>query len=85
MGEPRIPNYQFPPVTHDTYLEQVAWEGLLQRFNRKSRAEVEPTYKERLKAKMMNYEHLLFSSLGLHQIYQDMVSQSVLVVVPTDL
>jgi len=48
MGEPRILTTHFPPVTADTYLEEVTWEGLLERFNRKSRAEVEPIYKERL-------------------------------------
>ena len=60
MGEPRIPNYQVPAGhTADTYLEEVTWEGLLQRFNRKSRSEIEPTYKERL-----DYELKMMQQMG---------------------
>jgi len=32
MGESRIPNYRSCWSPADTYLEQVTWEGLLQRF-----------------------------------------------------
>jgi len=66
MGEPRIPNYPVPAGhTADTYLEQVAWEGLLQRFNRKSRAEIEPTYKERLDYELKMMQQMGFSTYFL--------------------
>lgn len=63
MGEPRIPNYPVPAGhTADTYLEQVAWEGLLQRLNRKSRAEIEPIYKERLDYELKMMQQMGFST-----------------------
>ncbi len=66
MGEPRIPNYPVPAGhTADTYLEQVAWEGLLQRFNRKSRAEIEPAYKERLDYELKMMQQMGFSTYFL--------------------
>lgn len=66
MGEPRIPNYPVPAGhTADTYLEQVAWEGLLQRLNRKSRAEIEPTYKERLDYELKMMQQMGFSTYFL--------------------
>jgi DNA polymerase-3 subunit alpha len=66
MGEPRIPNYPVPAGhTADTYLEQVAWEGLLQRFNRKSRTEIEPIYKERLDYELKMMQQMGFSTYFL--------------------
>lgn len=66
MGEPRIPNYPVPAGhTADTYLEQVAWEGLLQRFNRKSRAEIEQTYKQRLDYELKMMQQMGFSTYFL--------------------
>ncbi|WP_250122145.1 DNA polymerase III subunit alpha [Chroococcidiopsis sp. CCMEE 29] len=66
MGEPRIPNYPVPAGhTADTYLEQVAWEGLLQRLNRKSRAEIEPIYKERLDYELKMMQQMGFSTYFL--------------------
>ena len=60
MGEPRIPNYPVPAGhTANTYLEEVTWEGLLQRFNRKFRTEIEPIYKERL-----DYELKMMQQMG---------------------
>jgi len=47
MGEPHILTTLPAGHTADTYLEG-GYLGLLERFNRKSRAEVEPIYKERL-------------------------------------
>ncbi len=66
MGEPRIPNYPIPPShTADTYLEEVTWAGLLERFNRKSSAEVEPTYKERLDYELKMIQQMGFSTYFL--------------------
>lgn len=66
MGEPRIPNYPVPAGhTADTFLEQVAWDGLQQRFNRKSRAEIEPTYKERLEYELKMMQQMGFSTYFL--------------------
>ncbi len=66
MGEPRIPNYPVPPShTADTYLEEVTWTGLLERFNRKSRAEIEPSYKERLDYELKMIQQMGFSTYFL--------------------
>jgi DNA polymerase-3 subunit alpha len=66
LGEPRIPNYPVPSGhTADTYLEQVTWEGLLQRLNRKTRAEIEPTYKERLEYELKMMQQMGFSTYFL--------------------
>ncbi len=66
MGEPRIPNYPVPAGHNaDTYLEQVAWEGLLQRLNRKNRTEIEPTYKERLEYELKMMQQMGFSTYFL--------------------
>jgi len=66
MGEPRIPNYPVPPThTADTYLEEVTWTGLLERFNRKFRSEVEPTYRERLDYELKMIQQMGFSTYFL--------------------
>ena len=66
MNEPRIPNYPVPAGHNaDTYLEQVAWEGLLQRLNRKNITEIEPTYKERLEYELKMMQQMGFSSYFL--------------------
>ena len=74
MGEPRIPNYPIPSGhTPDTYVEEVAWQGLLERLNRKSRNEVDQVYKDRLQYELtmlqqMGFSTYFFSRVGLHQI-----------------
>ncbi len=66
MGEPRIPNYPIPSGhTADTYVEEVAWQGLLERLNRKSRNEVEPVYKERLEYELKMIQQMGFSTYFL--------------------
>lgn len=66
MGEPQIPT---PPIpsghTADTYAEEVAWSGLLERLNRKSRNEVDPTYKERLEYELKMIQQMGFSKYFL--------------------
>ncbi len=48
LSEPRIPNYPVPPgYTADTYMEEVAREGLIQRRQCQSFEEVEQDYRDR--------------------------------------
>ncbi|MEA5618548.1 DNA polymerase III subunit alpha [Cronbergia sp. UHCC 0137] len=60
MDDPKIPT---PPIpsghTPDTYTEEIAWQGLLERLNRKSRSEVDQVYKERLE-----YELKMLQKMG---------------------
>ena len=66
LGEPRIPNYKFPPGhTADSYLEEVTWKGLLTRLNCKDRTEVDPVYKERLEYELKMIERMGFSTYFL--------------------
>lgn len=66
MGEPQIPT---PPIpsghTADTYAEDVAWNGLLERLNRKSRNEVDSVYKERLEYELKMIQQMGFSKYFL--------------------
>jgi len=60
MGEPRIPDYPIPAgYTAATYLEKVAWDGLLQRHNGQSREEIKLEYRERL-----DYELKMMQQMG---------------------
>ncbi|MBD2363234.1 DNA polymerase III subunit alpha [Anabaena minutissima FACHB-250] len=66
MGEPRIPNYPIPAGhTADTYVEEVSWQGLLERLNRKSRSEVDQVYKERLEYELKMLQQMGFSTYFL--------------------
>jgi DNA polymerase-3 subunit alpha len=66
MGEPRIPNYPIPAGhTADTYVEEVAWQGLLERLNRKSRQEIDQVYRERLEYELKMLQQMGFSSYFL--------------------
>ncbi|MBW4646968.1 MAG: DNA polymerase III subunit alpha [Goleter apudmare HA4340-LM2] len=66
MGDPKIPT---PPIpsghTADTYLEEVAWQGLLDRLNRKSRNEVDAVYKERLEYELKMLQQMGFATYFL--------------------
>lgn len=66
MGEPQIPTPSIPSGhTPDTYAEEVAWQGLLERLNRKSRNEVEPVYRERLEYELKMLQTMGFSTYFL--------------------
>jgi DNA polymerase-3 subunit alpha len=66
IGEPRIPNYPAPSGhTADTFLEEVAWEGLLGRLKCRSRSEIDPVYKERLDYELKMMQQMGFSSYFL--------------------
>ncbi|WP_016949326.1 trans-splicing intein-formed DNA polymerase III subunit alpha N-terminal partner DnaE-N [Anabaena sp. PCC 7108] len=66
MDEPKIPT---PPIpsghTPDTYTEEIAWQGLLDRLNRKSRSEVDQVYKERLEYELKMLQKMGFSTYFL--------------------
>jgi DNA polymerase-3 subunit alpha len=66
MDEPKIPT---PPIpsghTPDTYAEEIAWQGLLERLNRKSRSEVDQVYKERLEYELKMLQKMGFSTYFL--------------------
>ncbi len=66
MGEPQIPT---PPIpsghTAETYAEDIAWSGLLERLNRKSRQEVDSVYKERLEYELKMIQQMGFSKYFL--------------------
>ncbi len=66
MGEPRIPNYPIPSGhTADTYVEEIAWQGLLEKLHRKSRNEIEQVYKERLEYELKMIQQMGFSTYFL--------------------
>jgi len=66
MGEPRIPNYPVPKGhTADTFLEDVAWEGLLERTKCRSRSDIDPVYKERLEYELKMMQQMGFSTYFL--------------------
>ncbi|MFP4103877.1 DNA polymerase III subunit alpha [Coleofasciculus sp.] len=66
MGEPRIPNYPVPKGhTADTYLEEVTWEGLLERMGCRSRSDIDPVYKERLEYELKMMQKMGFSTYFL--------------------
>ncbi|MFM7405478.1 MAG: DNA polymerase III subunit alpha [Cuspidothrix sp.] len=66
MGDPQIPTPTIPSGhTADTYAEEVAWQGLLERLNRKSRNEVDQVYKERLEYELKMIQQMGFSTYFL--------------------
>ncbi|MEB3249876.1 MAG: DNA polymerase III subunit alpha [Merismopediaceae bacterium] len=66
LGEPRIPNYPVPPGhTPDTYVEEIAWQGLLDRMKCKSRQEVAEVYRERLEYELKMLQHMGFCTYFL--------------------
>ncbi|MEB3336985.1 MAG: DNA polymerase III subunit alpha [Leptolyngbyaceae bacterium] len=66
LGEPRIPNYPIPPGhTAETYLEQISWEGLLQRLNTQSQSEVSQVYRDRLEYELKMMQKMGFSTYFL--------------------
>jgi len=59
-GESRLPQYKVPSgFTVDSFLEEVAWKGLLERCKVRQRSELNPTYKNRLE-----YELKLLQKMG---------------------
>lgn len=66
MGEPRLPNYPVPSGhTADTYVEEIAWDGLLSRLKCRTRSEIPPVYKERLDYELKMLQQMGFSTYFL--------------------
>lgn len=66
LGEPRIPDYPIPPEhTADTFVEEKAWNGLLERCRAKSRNEINAAYKERLEYELKMIQKMGFSTYFL--------------------
>ncbi|MEB3309929.1 MAG: DNA polymerase III subunit alpha [Snowella sp.] len=66
LGEPRIPNYPVPPGhTPDTYVEEIARQGLLERLKCRSYNEVPTVYKERLEYELKMLQRMGFCTYFL--------------------
>ncbi|NJM17875.1 MAG: DNA polymerase III subunit alpha [Richelia sp. SM1_7_0] len=66
LGSPRIPHFPIPSGhSADTYVEEVTWQGLLQKLNRKSRSEIDNSYKERLEYELEMIQRMGFSTYFL--------------------
>ncbi|MBD2576461.1 DNA polymerase III subunit alpha [Oscillatoria sp. FACHB-1406] len=66
MGEPRLPNYNVPQGhTADSYVEEIAWQGLLERLKCRAIEEIEPVYQERLKYELKMIQRMGFSTYFL--------------------
>lgn len=66
MGEQRLPNYPVPQGHNaDTYLEEVTWQGLLERTKSRTRSDITPLYKERLEYELKMMQQMGFSTYFL--------------------
>lgn len=66
LGDGKFPNFPIPAGhTADTYVEEVAWDGLCEKLKRKSRNEIDPTYKQRLEYELKMIQQMGFSTYFL--------------------
>jgi DNA polymerase-3 subunit alpha len=66
LGEPRIPNYPVPAGhTPDSYVEELAWQGLMERLKCYSHAEISSIYKQRLEYELKMLQKMGFSTYFL--------------------
>ncbi len=66
LGEPRIPNYPVPAGHNpDSYVEEIAWQGLLERLKCRSRSEIPDEYRERLEYELKMLQRMGFSTYFL--------------------
>ncbi|MGB3654094.1 MAG: DNA polymerase III subunit alpha [Rivularia sp. (in: cyanobacteria)] len=66
LSAPRTPHFPIPSGhTADTFVEEVTWAGLLEKLNRKSRSEIDNTYKERLEYELRMIQKMGFSEYFL--------------------
>ena len=66
LSAPRTPHFPIPSGhTADTFVEQVTWEGLLKKLHRKSRSEIDSTYKQRLEYELKMIQQMGFSEYFL--------------------
>jgi DNA polymerase-3 subunit alpha len=66
LGESRIPNYPVPDShTPDSYLAEVTWDGLLKRLECSDKADIPPTYRDRLEYELKMMVQMGFSTYFL--------------------
>jgi DNA polymerase III subunit alpha len=66
MSEPRAASYDVPPgYTAETYLEEVTWQGVLERFHTKNRDDIPQSYQERLHYELGIMQQMGFSTYFL--------------------
>ncbi|MDJ0845933.1 DNA polymerase III subunit alpha [Crocosphaera sp.] len=66
LGEPRIPDYPVPAGHNpDSYVEEIAWQGLLNRLKCRSRSEIPGEYRERLEYELKMLQRMGFSTYFL--------------------
>ncbi|MGK7884351.1 MAG: DNA polymerase III subunit alpha [Crocosphaera sp.] len=66
LGEPRIPDYPVPAGHNpDSYVEEIAWEGLLTRLKCRYRSEIPDDYRERLEYELKMLQRMGFSTYFL--------------------
>ncbi|CCQ53964.1 MAG: trans-splicing intein-formed DNA polymerase III subunit alpha N-terminal partner DnaE-N [Crocosphaera sp.] len=66
LGEPRIPNYPVPAGHNpDSFVEEIAWDGLLTRLKCRSRSEIPDDYRERLEYELKMLQRMGFSTYFL--------------------
>jgi DNA polymerase III subunit alpha len=64
--DPQSPAYPVPEGhTPESYMEEITWLGLQDRFGVASRAEIEPSYKERLEYELQMLEQMGYSTYFL--------------------
>ncbi len=64
--DPQSPSYPVPEGhTPESYMEEITWLGLQERFGVASRAEIEPRYKERLEYELQMLEQMGYSTYFL--------------------
>ena len=66
FGDTRIPDFPIPANhTADTYLEEVTWDGLLERFGVNSRTDIEDRYRDRLQYELEMMQQMGFATYFL--------------------
>ncbi|WP_144874210.1 DNA polymerase III subunit alpha, partial [Hyella patelloides] len=66
FDEPRIPDYIVPSGhTADSYLEEITWQGLIERLKCRHHSEVSPEYKKRLLSELKVMQEKGFSTYFL--------------------
>ena len=66
LGEPRIPDYPVPSGHNaDSYLEELTWNGLMERLGCRSHSEISETYKTRLERELTIMQERGFSTYFL--------------------
>lgn len=67
LGEPRIPDYHPIPPTHnaDTYVQEIARKGLMEKLKCQSFNEIDPVYQQRLDYELKMIERMGFSTYFL--------------------